>query len=542
MIERSQALLQDVSRAITSLGERENVRRMSAEEARRSAAPFGTPTSYGSLNYVSNVKTLSSALTVCLGSEIVRNPALTQKKADILKAAPDTVRAVLRYVEKAPIAQYDCTIGNQPAFSPQCSLFVSCYRPDSARLAHMASQAFFPPKPEAETELAVVAIPEWQEKDRQVLVLPEIGVTFILGTDYYGEIKNAFLRMAMWLAKQRGMLGLHAGTQIMQARTTEGSLRKLGLIMFGIAGTGKTTHSCHHHGLDQPDEFVRLVQDDVVFWRRDGAALGSEQAFYIKTEGLNQQDQPLLYKAATSAETILENVMVDYAGGVAFDNRTLTPNGHALARREGLGKQVSESADLPSIDQLDGLLIVFMTRCNTVLPIASRLTPEQAAVAFMLSESIDASAGDQAGAGIGFSPLIIGDASDEGNLFYKLLKANENKVQCFMLNTGGIGELVEHGLDGARRVARKVTRVQIQEMAGIIRGIARGTAVWREDTEWMVESLEHVDDVDMSRFDVHRHYGQDKIDSLIASLRLDRAVYIQQFMRLHPAIKAAAEF
>lgn len=524
------------------MGSGKNVRQLPADDARQAAERFGTLTRFGNVNFVSNVKNLSSALTVSVGSGRVRNPGLTQKKADILKGAPDTVKAVLRYIQSASLVRLDCAVGQDSGFSPQCSLYVSCYRPDSVRLAYVASQALFPPRPGAEPELVVVAIPEWQEKDRQVLVFPEIGVTFVLGTDYYGEIKNAFLRMAMWRAKQEGMLGLHAGTQLLQARTPDGGIRRLGLIMFGIAATGKTTHSCHDHGLDQPGESVQIAQDDVVFWRGDGAALGSEQAFYIKTEGLNPQDQPLLYEAAVKPNTILENVMVDHAGEVDFGNRTLTVNGHAIAQREALGDRVSQSPHLPPIGELDGLLIAFMTRCYTVLPIASRLTPEQAAVAFMLSESIDASGSDQPAAGLGASPLIIGDASDEGNMFYKLLKANEGKVDCFMLNTGGVGELVEHGLDGARRVARKVTRVQIPEMAAIIRGIARGTVTWQEDPEWMVESLTRVDDVDISRFDVHSHYDQDKIDSLIAGIRLDRAVYVQQFLGLNPQIKAAAEF
>lgn len=538
-----QSLLDDITRSLSALATGRNVRHLSADDARAAALTFGAPTVWGNLNYVSNVKNLSTAVTVYLGHGRVRNPALTQKKADILKAAPETVRAVLRYVEGAAMARLDCAIGRNPAFSPQCRLYVSCYRPDSVRLAHMASQAFFSPRAGDEPDLTVIAIPEWQEKDRQVLVFPETGVTFVLGTDYYGEIKNAFLRMAVWRAKHSGMLGLHAGTQILRAKSPDGEIRRLGMLMFGIAATGKTTHSCHDHGLNAPGESVGIVQDDVVFWRDDGAALGSEQALYIKTDGLNAQDQPLLYEAAVDPNTILENVMVDYQGNVAFEDRTLTPNGHAIAVREALGDRASESPDLPPICEVDGLIIAFMTRCYTVLPIASRLTPEQAAVAFLLSESIDAAGSEQLpAAGIGASPLIIGDASDECNTFYRLLKANESKVECFMLNTGGVGELVEHGLDGARRVARKVTRVQIPEMSAIIRGIARGTVRWKEDPEWMVESLEHADGVDLSRFDIHSHYDQDRIDALIAGIRLDRAVYVQQFLGLDPAIKAAAEF
>lgn len=540
-----QTFLKEVADSVSALSKRTNVRRMSPEQALVEALPYGTVTEFGNVNFVSNVKNLSSALTVCLGSQKVPQGQLTQKKKDIIKTAPDTARAVVRYLERAPLLQVDCSVGQGSDFSLGCRVFVSSYRKDSVRLAHMTCKGFFPPCAHSEPDLTLIVVPEWQEKDRQVLVFPEIGVTIALGTDYYGEIKNALLRMAMWQAKQSGMLGLHAGTQLLQAVGADSKPRRIGLIMFGIAATGKTTHSCHDHGMSLAGESVRIAQDDVVFWRRDGAALGSERAFYIKTEGLNPDDQPLLYHAAVQEDTILENVMVDFEGNVFFDDRTLTPNGHAIAMRHALGDRVSESADLPPVSELDRLIIAFMTRCYTVVPVAARLSPEQAAVAFVLSESLDASGSDQQAApasSAGSNPLIIGDASEECNIFYRLLKAHEDKIECYMLNTGGVGELVEHQLDGAKRVARKVKRIQISEMAAIIRGIARGTIRWKDDSEWMVQTPSQVEGIDISKFHLHAHYSQEAIDSLIAEIRRERAAYVENFRGLEAPIRNAVEF
>jgi phosphoenolpyruvate carboxykinase (ATP) len=92
-------------------------------------------------------------------------------------------------------------------------------------------------------------VPEWQEKDRQILVFPEIGVTYVLGSDYYGEAKKGFLRMAMWAAKQQDMLGVHAGTKMIKAKDNNGRLRRYSMLLFGFSATGKTTHACHNHGL-----------------------------------------------------------------------------------------------------------------------------------------------------------------------------------------------------------------------------------------------------------------------------------------------------
>lgn len=90
---------------------------------------------------------------------------------------------------------------------------------------------------------------------------------------------------------------------------------------------------------------------------------------------------------------------------------------------------------------------MFITRRNTIVPIVSKLTPEQAA-AFMLGESIETTASDPCRAGesvrvVGTNPFIIGDETKEGHIFYRLLKRNGDKIQCYLLNTGGVGEIIE---------------------------------------------------------------------------------------------------
>jgi phosphoenolpyruvate carboxykinase (ATP) len=378
------------------------------------------------------------------------------------------------------------------------------------------------------------------------LVFPEIGVTYVLGSDYYGEAKKGFLRMGMWRAKQQGMLGLHAGTKIIRAKGTDGKMKRLGMIIFGLTATGKTTHACHNHDLTGEGEGVEIVQDDVVFWDKDGSALGTERGFYIKTEGLDPNVQQLLYNAATQRDAILENVMVDYQGQVDFADQTLTGNGRGIIQRTDLGEYMSETVNLPPVDELDGLIMAFIIRRNTVVPIASRLTPEQAAAAFMLGESIESSGSDPKRAGesvreVGTNPFIIGDEAQEGNIFYEFVKRHSDKIQCFMLNTGGVGEVVTRHLDGTKQVKRKVTRIQIPEMASIIRGIARGTIEWQEDPHWMVETPKFVEGCDYSRFNLDNFYDTEQIDYLINELRKERAEYMERFPGLDPVITKAAE-
>ncbi|GAH60980.1 unnamed protein product [marine sediment metagenome] len=154
--------------------------------------------------------------------------------------------------------------------------------------------------------------------------------------------------------------------------------------------------------------------------------------------------------------------------------------------RENFHKQyISEGLDLPPVKRLDGLLIFIITRRNTVVPIVSKLTPEQAAAAFMLGESVESTGGDPKRVGesvrvVGTNPFIIGDECEEGNRFYEFIKKYPAKVRYYLLNTGGVGEIIDKAADGTKVVKQKVLRVEIPEMASIIRGIARDTIEWEQ--------------------------------------------------------------
>ena len=523
-----------------------NVETLSNDKLLCEAEKYSAKTKFNSLSFISYVKNLCPSLTVYLGTSSVESDKSTQKKRDIIKSAPATISAVNDYLSKVPLIHSKHNLGSS-GFERNCSLFVSTGEKSSIRLSEMAKRMLFESTSESVSDLSVIIVPEWSEKERQILVFPEIGVSYILGSDYFGEVKNSFLRMAIWQAKQVGMLGIHASTKLMKAKTLTGELKTVGMVIFGITSTGKTTHACHDNGLNAEGEWVKVVQDDVIFWKDDGSALGSERGFYIKSDSLSYDTQPVLFNSATSKGAILENVLVDYLGNVHFENRELSSNAHAVVSREDMGDFVADSINLPPISELDSLIMLFMTRANTVVPIAAKLTAEQAAAAFMLSESIDASGGDQnrtdnATKGINTNPFIIGSPADDINRFYSLLKHHQDKIECYMLNTGGVGEIIEQGLDGTRKTRQKAARISIPEMAAIIRGIARNTIKWIEDENWMLQTPDYVEGIDIHKFNVEAHYPQSKIDPLIAQIRLDRAAYSEQFSNLDPLIRKAVEF
>jgi phosphoenolpyruvate carboxykinase (ATP) len=539
-------LLQTVLDTMQTLRHAENVAYPNPKELGLTAGRYGVRTVYGNYNFVSTIKNRSAWLTVYLGSEKVLQPQLNQRQKEILEGASKTVDLVHKYVGSAPIVCVERTMGDNLYFNPHCTLYVSVHRKEMIRLAYMIGQTLFPFSEKAPgPELYLLFIPEWQEKDRQILVFPEINVTYVLGTDYYGEAKKGFLRMAMLAAKQGGMLGVHAGAKIVKARDSTGKIRRYSMILFGLSATGKTTHACHNHGLLEDGEGQEIAQDDVVFIRPDGSALGSEKGFYLKTGYLDSKVQPIIFRAAISHNTIFENVMVDYMGNVHFDDIILTENGRAIIQRDDLGADKSEDVNLPPLDELDGMIVIFITRRNTVVPIASKLSLEQAATAFMLGESIETSAGDPSRAGesvreVGTNPFIVGDEAYEGNWFYDFLKRHGDKVQCYLLNTGGVGEVRENGKDG-NKILKHALRMEIPEIAAVIRGIVRNSVEWTKNPYFDTLVPVNVNGLQMAKFDLSKFYSQEQINAYVNKLKAERLEWLKKFENLNSAILNAAK-
>ncbi|OOP57592.1 MAG: hypothetical protein AYP45_02575 [Candidatus Brocadia carolinensis] len=537
---------QTVNRIIEYLKGAQNVIHSRDWTLRRSAERCASFTKFGNVTVHSTVKNRSAKVTVYVGSDAVSQKKLNPQQTEIMDNLPKTLTAIEEYIKRAPMVLVNRTMGSNDEFSPDCSIFVSIQRSEMIRLAYMTWATLFPVRPDSGPKQYIVYIPEWQEGERQILVFPEISTTIVLGTDYYGESKKGFLRMAMWNAKQKGMLGLHAGTKILRSKGPDGRIKRYGMIIFGMSGTGKTTHTCHTHGLNDKGEGIEILQDDVVFLKKDGAAYGSERGFYLKTEGLDSVTQPIIYKAATSRDAIFENVMIDYEGNIYFEDDTLTSNGRGIMMREDLSPYISQSINLPPVNDMDGLIIAFITRRHTVAPLAARLTPEQAAATFMLGESIETTAGDPKRAGesireVGTNPFIIGDKAYEGNWFYDFVKQHEGRVWCYQLNTGGMGEIIENQPNGTKVFKRKVQRIEIPEMAAIIRGIVRGTITWGKDKYWNLEVPTFVDGMDISKYHVEKFYDVNSIVKQISDLRCERVDYVGKFTALDKAIIKAAE-
>jgi len=458
----------------------------------------GVITEFGNLSVVTKVRNRIAKFTEVVMEEL--DPEDEQ-----------LVHKVMEYLRDKEMIMLDRVMCQTPGYKRNCRVYFTAEYP---RIPLMWGNTLFPSEG-GEPDFTTITVAEWPEK--KVLVFPDSGLTLILGSDYKGENKKAMLRQVMYWAKKEGNLGLHAASKIIRV-FRDGKLRDFGFLLFGLSGTGKTTLSCHSHWLCPPERVV-IRQDDVVILRSDGSAIGTEESFYLKTDGLEPSTQPLLYAAAISPRAILENVWVEpETGKVDFFNSTLTSNGRGMVKRRDIAFTDSE-IDLEKVDYM-----VFITRHYDIMPPVVRLTPEWAAAAFMLGESIETSAGDPAQAGkalrvVGTNPFIVGEEEEEGNILLSLLRNNPD-IHCFILNTGVVG-----GADRGQKITRKDS-LKILEM------IARDKIAWKKDEFWGYEVPVNIPGVDLERFDLSNFYTEEQIQEISEDLKRERLEWLSQFQRL----------
>ena len=474
----------------------------SLDELRSASAHLETKTEHGSPSYVSEERSRNADKT----------------KTDVDETfTPDDLDHLRRALDLAGETELFCLdrrVGRHPDHSYVCRLYVP---QEYGRIALAWAKLLEPVEGDAEPDFRTLQLPDYDETMIRVFV--DEGVTYALGSDYTGEAKKSFLRLFMHRAKEAGGLGLHAGTKEVRVEDEAGTLREVGQAFLGLSATGKSTLTSHGCWLDEPERAI-MLQDDVCALLPDGSVAGSEGGgLFIKTQGLDPDEQPALYDAATDPGAVIENVAVDEEGTVDFDDDSITGNGRAIVLRDGLDS-AAEDIDLDEVHQ-----VFFITR-NPLMPPVARLTPEQGAVAFMLGESIETSAGDPERAGeavrvVGTNPFIVGSEGEEGNRFHELVR--DNDVESYLINTGYLGD--------------ESKSIDVEHSVTILTETARGTIEWEHDDLLGLDLPTTVPGVAIEEFHPADHV--DDYEEQLAELREERRDYLAAFEDLDETIREA---
>ena len=380
-------------------------------------------------------------------------------------------------------------------------------------LALMAHLNFFPCEREGGSpDIVTVDAPGWRET--WIFIERRTGTTLILGSDYYGELKMSFLRLAMNHSRDYHYSpGLHAGSKLYRVRSN-GILREVGVLVFGLSGTGKTTLTLEIHGLRPPEKAV-LRQDDIVILTPDGRAHGTEFNLYPKTDSV--PELPPLYPAVTHQDAVLENVVVREDGTPDFADLSITPNARALAIREAI-PLADGRIDLDRVHAL-----FFLTRRPEMPPLARLTSPEQAAAYFMLGESFrtSAEAGRPEPVRVpGFDPFMMEPKWRSGYLIMDLV--DRLGLEVYVMNTGYVKD---------RKVTPEVSKRLMLEAV-------RDNIVWRHDKMLGVEVAVKAGDLSLDPLLPENVYGQ-RYGSVVEALRAERIRFFEERL---PKLRFLADY
>ncbi len=438
---------------------------------------------------------------------------------------------IYRALDTLTLLQVDMQVGKG---EPSCHVRL-CVPKHHADLAYLAAQSLAP-SPVAWIEhqspdITVIALPEWgkvcADPGPCILIDGDGCIAYILGTDNYGDIRDAFLGLAAHRANRQGRLALSAAAIELWARSYQsGEITRRGLLFLGPYGAGKSTSACHEFDLDTTaGEKVRIRQDGVVFVDANGDVHGAEgRGAFVRTEGLNLEDHPVLYDACSARDVALENVWVGGDGLVDYFDTTHTHYGRAVVPMHRI-RNADGEIEMPPFTDL------FLLTRNPWSPAVAKLTPEQAAAAFMLGESMpsrpteadtpECITREAAPGAPGIRP-----AEDDVNALYELLNGTP-EMSAYLLNTAAVG------------VGENARNVRQLDTACIIREICRDGIEWQKSDTHDFEVPVAVPGMDIEPFRVESCFEAERLGADLTKLRSDRERWLGRFENLDSQVRSA---
>lgn len=292
------------------------------------------------------------------------------------------------------------------------------------------------------------------ERSTAIILDFEQKEILIAGTSYAGEVKKALFSVMNTILPDYGILPMHAGANIGENNEVS--------VFFGLSGTGKTTLST--------DIGFNLIGDDEHGLADDGI-FNFEGGCYAKTAKLSQEDEPQIFKAATSWGTLLENTILNNDRTPDFDDLSLTENGRAsypLSSIEGV--HPTQRGPVPKN-------IFFLSAdASGVLPPVASLNREQA-MNFFLCGYTSKLAGTELGIKepkSAFSYCFGAPFMQRNPMEYAKILAllmEKHKFNVWLINTGwgkgGHGQSERFPLKVTRQIIRSIQKNLIPPQEGI---------------------------------------------------------------------------
>ena len=323
--------------------------------------------------------------------------------------------------------------------------------------AHFVTNMFIRPKNQKEFDqepdfvvycAAKAKVDNYQELGLRSETCVAFNVTsreqVILNTWYGGEMKKGMFSMMNYYLPLKGIAAMHCSANTdMNGENTA--------IFFGLSGTGKTTLSTDPKRL--------LIGDDEHGWDNKGV-FNFEGGCYAKVIKLDKESEPDIYNAIRR-DALLENVTVDAAGKIDFNDKSVTENTRVSYPIYHIEKIVRPESHGPAAKQ-----VIFLSAdAFGVLPPVSILTPEQTKYYFLSGFTAKL-----AGTERGITEPTPTFSACFGQAFLELhpTKYAEELVKK-MKKSGAKAYLVNTGWNGTGK------RISIKDTRGIIDAILNGS-------------------------------------------------------------------
>ena len=265
----------------------------------------------------------------------------------------------------------------------------------------------------------------------------------IINTWYGGEMKKGMFSMMNYYLPLKGIASMHCSANTdMNGENTA--------IFFGLSGTGKTTLSTDPKRL--------LIGDDEHGWD-DNGVFNFEGGCYAKVINLDKDSEPDIYNAI-KRDALLENVTVDGAGKIDFNDKSVTENTRVSYPINHIQNIVRPVSSAPAAKN-----VIFLSAdAFGVLPPVSILTPEQTQYYFLSGFTAKL-----AGTERGITEPTPTFSACFGQAFLELhpTKYAEELVKR-MQKSGAKAYLVNTGWNGTGK------RISIKDTRGIIDAILSG--------------------------------------------------------------------
>ena len=271
------------------------------------------------------------------------------------------------------------------------------------------------------------ALPEVDGTTSEAFILLHLGRNLVLigGTSYAGEIKKSIFTMLNYVYPQEEVLSMHCSVNMSEDGEDVA-------VFFGLSGTGKTTLS------STPDRI--LIGDDEHGWSENGV-FNFEGGCYAKVIRLSKEDEPEIYECTRKFGTILENVSMDLI------SRRLDLNDDSLTENTRAAYPISHLPNATRKGMCGHPKNVIMLTYDAfgVMPPVARLSIGQAVFHFLSGYTAKV-----AGTEIGVkepqatfsacfgAPFMALPPSVYARLFMEKIK--RHRVQCWLINTGTIGD------------------------------------------------------------------------------------------------------